>query len=558
MHELDGSDPVDDATGLGLPVLAQVVEGVADGIFLLDAAQRWVYANDAACAMLGRSVEDLIGRDYVDVVPPQHKAAVRQYYAAVLEGSTEMYAALLGGSTEMDAALLEGSTGMLTRMLVHSSGEEREMVFAPFRISVKGRTHGAALFRDFTETRAAGRAAAALAQSAAELVGQRSVSDVLAGTARHVVEGTRAFWAGLALVGESGTFDSGGAYGPGGADVGFTSEGYQSVQAAPAQRYLDAMTGGTMRIGDAPGRAKTSTRATWEQDPVLSTYGRAVLQHDWRSAVSVPLAYDDRVIGALMVLLPTGITALTDAEVAFCTAMADHAAVAVANERLSRQAARSAELRERGRVARELHDSVSQALFAMTMHARAAELLVARAGLGGGTPLAGSLEQLSQLSRGTLAEMRALIFELRPEALAEEGLVRALRTRAEAISAGRPLSISVEGPADRLPLEADVEGALYWIVATALRDLEEQARADTVAVTVHLDGQKLTVTITDEGVGDGVGDASARETGGPRLTIMAERAATIGAALEVRRGALARVSISVPLPAPADQDRAQP
>ena len=179
MHELDGPDPVDDAAGLGLPVLAQIVEGMADGIFLCDAARRWVYVNDAACAMLGRSVPDLVGRDYVDVVPLQDKAAARRCYAALLEGSTEM----------------------LTRMLVHSSGEEREMVFAPFRVSVDGRAHGAALFRDFTETRAAGRAAAALAQSAAELVGERSVSDILAGTARHVVEGTRALWAGLALIG---------------------------------------------------------------------------------------------------------------------------------------------------------------------------------------------------------------------------------------------------------------------------------------------------------------------------------------------------------------------
>ena len=99
------------------------------------------------------------------------------------------------------------------------------MVFAPFRVDVDGRAHGAALFRDFTETRAAGRAAAALAQSAAELVGEQSVSDILAGTARHVVEGTRALWAGLALIGESGTFGSGGAYGPGGAEVGLDERG---------------------------------------------------------------------------------------------------------------------------------------------------------------------------------------------------------------------------------------------------------------------------------------------------------------------------------------------
>ena len=152
-------------------------------------------------------------------------------------------------------------------------------------------------------------------------------------------------------------------------------------------------------------------------------------------------------------------------------------------------------------MARELHDSVSQALFAMTMHARSAELTVARAGLGARTPLARSLEQLSQLSRGTLAEMRALIFELRPEALADEGLVRALRTYAAAISARGHLTISVDGPAGRLPLGADVEADLYRIVSAALRERWSRHRADTVAVTLRVDRQELTVTVVDDGVG---------------------------------------------------------
>ncbi len=151
--------------------------------------------------------------------------------------------------------------------------------------------------------------------------------------------------------------------------------------------------------------------------------------------------------------------------------------------------------------------------------------------------------------------MRALIFELRPEALADDGLVRALRTYAAAISARGHLTISIDGPTGRLPLDADVEADLYRIVSSALRDLMEQARADTVAVTLRLDRQELTVTVVDDGVGY---DATVEETGRPGLTIMAVRAATIGAALEVSSGALTTVSIAVPLRAPADKDQAQP
>jgi signal transduction histidine kinase len=99
---------------------------------------------------------------------------------------------------------------------------------------------------------------------------------------------------------------------------------------------------------------------------------------------------------------------------AFYTALADQAAVAVTNARLAASL-------ERSRLARDLHDSVSQALFSMTMHARAAQLAMATAGLDESGPLGRSVTQLAELTRGALAEMRALIFELRPGALAEEG-----------------------------------------------------------------------------------------------------------------------------------------
>lgn len=477
MPGTDDVGVVPDAAALGVAVLAQIVEGTADGIFLCDAERRWVYVNPAACRMLDRSAPELIGHDYVEVVPLRKRAAARQYYSALLEGSTEM----------------------LTRMLIGVGGEEREMVFAPFRVDVDGRPHGAALFRDFTETRAAARAAAALAQSAAELVGEKSTSEMLASTARHIVEGTCAVWAGLAVVAESGTFSSGGAFGPDGGESFLTSEAYRAVQTAPAERYLDAMTGGTMQVGQAPNRAITLTRGTWEQDPILSTYGRVVLEHDWEFAVNIPLVYDNRVTGALMVLLPTGTTALSDAELVFSTALADHAAVAVANDRLSGEAARSAELRERSRVARELHDSVSQALFAMTMHARTAQLALARAEPDTSEPLVRSLEQLTRLSRGTLAEMRALIFELRPEALTEEGLVRALTTQAAAISAREPVRISVAGPTARLPVDADVEAELYRMVSELLRHRVKHASPTTVAVSLRVADDELEVTVVDDG-----------------------------------------------------------
>ena len=119
-------------------------------------------------------------------------------------------------------------------------------------------------------------------------------------------------------------------------------------------------------------------------------------------------------------------------------------------EREAKLAAREAQAAERTRLARDLHDSVSQALFSMSMHARTAQLALERIPHPAGGPLARAVAQLRELTAGALAEMRALIFELRPDALAEEGLVAALSRQAAAISAREQLPITVDGPDDRL------------------------------------------------------------------------------------------------------------
>jgi hypothetical protein len=119
-------------------------------------------------------------------------------------------------------------------------------------------------------------------------------------------------------------------------------------------------------------------------------------------------------------------------------------------EREARLAAREAQAAECTRLARDLHDSVSQALFSMSMHARTAQLALAQIPYPSGGPLARAVAQLRELAAGALAEMRALIFELRPDAVAEEGLVAALTRQAAAISTR-----------DRLPVVAGVCFALY-------------------------------------------------------------------------------------------------
>jgi PAS domain S-box-containing protein len=142
---------------------------------------------------------------------------------------------------------------------------------------------------------------------------------------------------------------------------------------------------------------------------------------------------------------------------------------------LRRQAGELASGEERAHLARELHDSVTQALFSMTLVSRSVEMLLepdpeaARAQMG----------QLRELQREALAEMRALIFELRPGNIEQDGLVRALKTHAAALQGRVGLPILVESDLEsRLPLEA--EQVLYRVAQEALHNVVKHAAARQV------------------------------------------------------------------------------
>jgi signal transduction histidine kinase len=214
-------------------------------------------------------------------------------------------------------------------------------------------------------------------------------------------------------------------------------------------------------------------------------------------------------------------------------------------EREARSAAAEAQAAERSRLARELHDSVSQALFSMTMHARTAQIALARGAHPASGPLARAIDQLGDLTAGALAEMRALIFELRPGALAEEGLVAALVRQAAAISAREQIPITVDGPAERLPLTAPAEENSYRIVLEALHNAVKHAAATHAAVTVVPECPVVRITVADDGCGF---DINAQCPGKLGLRTMAERADKIRGDLQVTTmpGAGTRIQLAVP------------
>jgi PAS domain S-box-containing protein len=188
---------------------------------------------------------------------------------------------------------------------------------------------------------------------------------------------------------------------------------------------------------------------------------------------------------------------------------------------LRRQAGELASSEERAHLARELHDSVTQALFSMTLVTRSVELLLDRDSERARTQLG----QLRDLQREALAEMRALIFELRPGNIEQDGLIRALRTHSSALQGRIGLPIVVETSIDgRLPLE--VEEVLYRIAQEALHNVVKHAGAREVRLELDRVRDGVRLRIVDDGRGfdpDGVPD------GHLGLAGMRARAGKIGA-----------------------------
>jgi PAS domain S-box-containing protein len=267
--------------------------------------------------------------------------------------------------------------------------------------------------------------------------------------------------------------------------------------------------------------------------------------------LGVPITVRGMVYGNLYLTEKRGGPEFTEADERAVVTLAAQAGVAIENARLFSEAQQRLALEERTRLARELHDSVSQALFALTLETAAAALAIEQAGTDT-TGVAHRLARLRALTEGALAEMRALIFALRPEAIREEGLVAAIRKQAEGVAAREDLEVAVHAPQQRLPLPPDVEEQLYRLTQEALSNVAKHADATHVSIRVELTpvGQ-LVVEIEDDGVGF---DPSQPRPGHLGLRSMSERTEALGGELTLlsEPGHGTRVRAAVPIrPAPA-------
>jgi signal transduction histidine kinase len=289
----------------------------------------------------------------------------------------------------------------------------------------------------------------------------------------------------------------------------------------------------------ATGAVTVGFQALRTREPVILAEGRKALlenpayaparhvmrRQTWEAAAWLPLYYHDHPVG-LVTAHYRSADEITPEELSFLQAISDQAAIAVETARLFGEASGKAALVERQRLARELHDSVSQALYGIALGARTARTQIERAPEKAIEPL----DYVLSLAEAGLAEMRSLIFELRPESLEAEGLCVALGKQIEAIRARHQIEVTAEiGSEPQIPLET--KETLYRIAQESLHNVVKHARATQVSLVLEVADGSVSLAVTDNGHGFDPGGDFPGHLG---LKSMRERAARAGGTLTVQ------------------------
>ena len=262
--------------------------------------------------------------------------------------------------------------------------------------------------------------------------------------------------------------------------------------------------------------------------------------------LGVPVRDGDQVLGIIFAANKTSAAAagrgFTERDEEILSLFAAHAAIALTNARLYEHSQELSVLQERSRLARELHDAVTQKLFSIRAHARAAAVLADR------TPfdperVKAEINVVGTLGAQAHAELRAVIDGLAPPDLEAAGLADSLRRYAAL--AGRAYGIPVTFTAAEMPvLGARAETALYRVAQEALHNALRHSGASQVGVRLARTPRRVAVEVCD----DGHGFVAEAPSGGVGLASMRDRASAVGGALTIRsgpRGTLVRMTVPV-------------
>ena len=499
-----------DPAMLGVEVLGRLLEASLDGIVVIDENRRYAYVSPTAAAILGRAADTLLGTDCILSFAERDRGRMARF----VESS---------GSP---------SVGRHIATIARPDGDEREIEYTVAGFQVAGLPKVGAIFRDVTETRRKEREATTLARIASSLTIDQPMNATLDTLTAGVVLATKAVASAIALIQVDQLrvqmFSI----------CGLPNEFAEAMEEA----WPLATQAAAIRAVESHQVQVVHDARSWMMtDDRYSRIHHLLPDMFWDTLVAVPLIYRGRAIGVLTVYYPD--PGPHDSEITLLSAMADQAAIAVENARLFAEAQGKAAMEERQRLARELHDSVSQALYGIGLGARTARALVE----SDPRKAIPAMDYVLQLAEAGLTEMRALIFELRPESLETEGLVAALEKQAASLYARHRITVHAtlcDEPAVPLPIKE----AVYRIVQEALHNTVKHARATDVELNLECDDREVHFTVVDNGSGF---DPRGTFPGHLGLRSMQERAARIGGTLQVTSEPGSGTTVDGRIPVPA-------
>lgn len=314
---------------------------------------------------------------------------------------------------------------------------------------------------------------------------------------------------------------------------GMSDELIASLGALPRQHGLL----GAMLESDVPYRAidirrDPRFRGWWpDAHPSMSSF------------LGVPIVSGSAIVGAFYLTDKQSGEAFSDDDEALIETFAAHAALAIENARLHERSRELNIVEERNRLARELHDAVTQKLFGLVLAAESGAALLARDADGAGE----QLQKVRELAREAMEELRSVIVHLRPHAIEAEGLAVALAKHVDVLRRAHRREIGLEVSGDFIA-PAAAEDAAFRIAQEALHNALRHAEAQHIGVRLHIGDERLTLIVSDDGAGFEP-DAPAVRSRRLGLTTMSERARAAGGELTVASSPGAGTTVSLRVPA---------
>lgn len=267
---------------------------------------------------------------------------------------------------------------------------------------------------------------------------------------------------------------------------------------------------------------------------------------DMSAFLGVPIVAGGEVLAELFLADKIGTGAeFTEADQRLIETLSAHAALAVANAQRTEWTRELSVAEERARLARELHDSVTQTLFSLTL---AAESAAAVAAVTGPAPaLAEHLDRVRELARTGLDEMRSMVGTLRPADVDADGLADALRRRVDLLRRVHDVRLSLRARGPGRLRDRTVEREVLLVASEALANALQHARASAIEVALDTGGDAVRLVVADDGAGFDLA-GTLRESRRLGLTSMRERAEALGGTVHVDTapGAGTRVTLEVP------------